>query len=302
MSRRITNRSQLLRAESRTALLFILPFVAGFVLFRLVPVAAALLMSFANFNALRSIGTIELLGFDNFLRIFRDEYALQGYLKSFQYMLLFVPGYICASLALALFLTREMPLKGVARTMLFVPYVSNFVAVAMIWSILLDPFSGPVNSFLVSAGIQDPPMWLAGVKTALPTIVMIVIWQGIAFPTIVFMAAINEVPTELYESAQIDGARPMQKFFGITLPLISPTTFFLVVTGMIGSFQNYTPVQVLTKGGPGTASRVIAVNIYETAFTFNQYSYASAQAILLFLIIMGITMVQWRGQRKWVHY
>ncbi len=295
-------KNSLERIEARNAVFFVLPFVLGFLLFKLVPVISALLMSLANFNRLKDINTIKLLGFDNFVRIFRDEFALQGYLKSFQYMLMFVPGFTIISMVLALFLSRDMAFKGVSRTMIFVPYVSNFVAVAMIWSILLEPFSGPVNSILRSIGVENPPMWLAGLKTALPTIVMIVIWQGIAFPTVVFMAAINEVPSDLYESAKIDGANWAQKFFRITLPLISPTTFFLIITGMIGSFQNYTQVQVLTKGGPGTASRVIAVNIYETAFTFNQYSYASAQAILLFLIIFGITILQWKGQKKWVHY
>ncbi|MFP4383995.1 MAG: carbohydrate ABC transporter permease [Spirochaetia bacterium] len=295
-------RSSLERDEARNALLFVLPFVCGFLLFRVVPVFAALLMSVANFNTLKDISTIKILGFDNFIRIFQDEFALQGYWKSFQYMLMFVPGFTIISMLLALFLSKDMAAKGAGRTMIFVPYVSNFVAVAMIWSILLEPFSGPINTILRSMGVENPPMWLAGLKTALPTIVMIVIWQGIAFPTVVFLAAINEVPKDLYESARIDGANKVQQFFKITLPLISPTTFFLVITGMIGSFQNYTQVQVLTKGGPGTASRVIAVNIYETAFTFNQYSYASAQAILLFLIILGITIIQWKGQKRWVHY
>ncbi|WP_136604199.1 carbohydrate ABC transporter permease [Paenibacillus dokdonensis] len=287
--------------EKGAAWVFVLPFVIGFLIFNIIPMAYSVYISFMDYNSFKALNSIKLIGFDNYVRLFHDPIALNAFVKSFIYTLFYVPGLILLSFLVATLLNRAFALRGLTRTLILMPYVANVVAVSIVWSILLDPFGGPVNQLLTKLGM-DPPLWLSGVKTALPTIAGINIWQSLAFQTIVFLAALQGVNKELYEAADIDGASRWKRLWSITLPVISPTTFFLVITSIIGSFQNYASVRMLTNGGPGTSSRVISLNIYEEAFTLNHYSYASAQAIILFAIVLVITIIQWKGQKRWVHY
>lgn len=286
--------------EAKAGILFVLPFFIGFLIFNILPIIYALFISFVDYNTLKP--SFNFIGFDNFVRVFHDQIALNAYLKSLIYTLFYVPGVIIVSFLVSVVLNRKFHWRPVSRTMILVPYVANVVAIAMVWSIILDPYDGPVNAFLHLIGISNPPMWLGGVGSSLPTIALINVWQSIAFQTIVFLAALQGVPKELYEASELDGAGKWRQMINITIPLVSPTTFFLVITSIIGSFQNYASVRALTNGGPGVSSRVISLNIYEEAFTYNRYSYAAAQAILLFVIILIVTIIQWKGQKKWVHY
>lgn len=287
-------------SEAKAGIGFVLPFLAGFLIFNLFPLLYAFYISLVDYNTLKP--SFNFIGFDNFTRIFHDPIALQAYWSSFLYTLIYVPALIVLSFFLAVLLNRKFFLRPVSRTMILIPYVANVIAIAMVWSMILDPYDGPVNAFLHLIGVQNPPMWLGGTKTALPTIALVNVWQSLSFQTIVFLAALQGVPKELYEASELDGAGRWKKIRNVTIPLVSPTTFFLVITSVIGSFQNYASVRALTNGGPGVASRVISLNIYEEAFTYNRYSYAAAQAILLFGVILVITIIQWRGQKKWVHY
>lgn len=285
--------------EAKAGLLFILPFLLGFIIFNLFPLIYAFYISMVDYNTLKP--SYNFIGFDNFVRIFNDNIAIKAYWNSFLYTLVYVPVLIVLSFFLAMLLNRKFFLRPVSRTMILIPYVANVVAIAMVFSVILDPYDGPVNAFLQMIGIETPPMWLAGIGTALPTIALINVWQSLSFQTIVYLAALQGVPNELYEAADLDGAGKWRKMLNVTLPIVSPTTFFLVITSIIGSFQNYASVRALTNGGPGVASRVISLNIYEEAFTYNRYSYAAAQAILLFAVILVITIIQWKGQKRWVH-
>lgn len=285
--------------EAKAGLLFILPFLLGFIIFNLFPLIYAFYISMVDYNTLKP--SYNFIGFDNFVRIFNDNIAIKAYWNSFLYTLVYVPVLIVLSFFLAMLLNRKFFLRPVSRTMILIPYVANVVAIAMVFSVILDPYDGPVNAFLQMIGIETPPMWLAGISTALPTIALINVWQSLSFQTIVYLAALQGVPNELYEAADLDGAGKWRKMLNVTLPIVSPTTFFLVITSIIGSFQNYASVRALTNGGPGVASRVISLNIYEEAFTYNRYSYAAAQAILLFAVILVITIIQWKGQKRWVH-
>ncbi|MWV43967.1 ABC transporter permease subunit [Paenibacillus sp. HJL G12] len=287
--------------ERGAAWVFVLPFVIGFLIFNIIPMAYSVYISFMDYNSFKALNSIKFIGFDNYVRLFHDPIALNAFVKSFIYTVFYVPGLILLSFLVATLLNRAFALRALTRTLILMPYVANVVAVSIVWSILLDPFGGPVNQLLTKLGM-DPPLWLSGVKTALPTIAGINVWQSLAFQTIVFLAALQGVNKELYEAADIDGASRWRRLWSITLPVISPTTFFLVITSIIGSFQNYASVRMLTNGGPGTSSRVISLNIYEEAFTLNHYSYASAQAIILFAIVLVITIIQWKGQKRWVHY
>lgn len=292
-------REMMKSGEAKAGLLFILPFLLGFIIFNLFPLIYAFYISMVDYNTLKP--SYNFIGFDNFVRIFNDNIAIKAYWNSFLYTLVYVPVLIVLSFFLAMLLNRKFFLRPVSRTMILIPYVANVVAIAMVFSVILDPYDGPVNAFLQMIGIETPPMWLAGISTALPTIALINVWQSLSFQTIVYLAALQGVPNELYEAADLDGAGKWRKMLNVTLPIVSPTTFFLVITSIIGSFQNYASVRALTNGGPGVASRVISLNIYEEAFTYNRYSYAAAQAILLFAVILVITIIQWKGQKRWVH-
>jgi multiple sugar transport system permease protein len=297
-------RAYTVRREGRTALLFIAPFFLGFVLFNLLPMAYSVFLSLVNFNSLGQINTNEFVGLRNYVRAFTDRLAMASYLRSFYFSFLYVAGIIALSLLMALLLNRKLYLRTASRTMIYLPYVANVVAASIVWIIVLNPYAGPISLFLKLLGVPEGslPQWLQGLRSALPTTAGIKVWQNLAFQTIVFLAALQEVPRELYECAEIDGAGGWRKLTRITLPMISPTTFFLVVVTVIGSFNSFTLVKVLTDGGPGSATRIITLFIYEQAVRYSYYSYANALACLLFVFILIVTLLQWKAQKKWVHY
>jgi multiple sugar transport system permease protein len=278
--------------------LFMLPFLMGFICFQVIPMLMSLSLSFLNYNSLQAGKNLRFVGFDNYMKVFNDDVAVESFLRTFKFSIVFVVVMVISSLLLALLLNQKFYFRQTLRTMVYLPYVSNVIAIAMAWRIILDPTRGPINQVLRFLGVEQVPKWLEGTSTALPTIALINIWVIMAFQTIIFLAALQGVPKVLYEAANIDGAGRIKKFINITLPMISPTTFMVIIT----SFKNYAIVLGLTGGGPGTSSRVIALNMYEEAFKFNHYSYASAQALMLFTIILVITFIQWKGQKRWVHY
>jgi multiple sugar transport system permease protein len=297
-------RSSILRREGRVALLFVAPFFIGFAVFNLLPLFYSAFLSLVNFNSFGELRLGEFFGVRNYLRAFADRLAMASYARSFLFSLIYVAGIIVLSFFTALLLNRKLYLRTVSRTMVYMPYVANVVAIGIVWSIVLNPFEGPVNSFLRLLGMPEKvlPQWLTGVRSSLPTVAAIKVWQNLAFQTIVFLAALQDVPKELYECSEIDGAGWWRKLIHITLPMISPTTFFLVVITVIGSFNSFSIVKALTDGGPGNATRIITVFIYEQAMRYSYYSYANALACLLFLFILGVTILQWKAQARWVHY
>ena len=304
MSSTKARRTRLSLKEERTALLFIAPFILGFLVLNFLPLFYSIFLSLVNFNELGARRTNEFFGLKNYARIFGDRLALAAYVRSFYFTAIYAGGIIILSLFLALLLNRSLFLRVPCRTMIYMPYVTNVIAVSMVWAIVLNPFEGPVNALLKLFGVAEEslPMWLLGVKSALPTVAAIKIWRNLAFQTIVFLAALQEVPLELYECAEIDGAGWWKKFYRITLPMISPTMFFLVVVTIIGSFNSLALVKGLTGGGPGSATRIITLFVYEQAIRYSYYSYANALACLLFVFILIITLLQWKAQKLWVHY
>ncbi len=290
--------------EGRTALLFVAPFFLGFVVFNLLPMLYSLFLSLVNFNSFTEVKTDEFYGVRNYTRAFADRLAMASFGRSFYFSFVYVVGIIALSFLTALLLNRRLFWRTASRTMIYMPYVANVVAIGIVWAIVLNPFQGPINTLLKLLGVPEArlPQWLTGVRSALPTIAGIKVWQNLAFQTIVFLAALQDVPRELYECAEIDGATGWRMLVRITLPLISPTTFFLVVVTVIGSFNSLALVKSLTNGGPGSASRIITLFIYEQAAKYSYYSYANALACLLFLFILVVTLLQWKAQKRWVHY
>ena len=201
---------------------------------------------------------------------------------------------------LAVILNKGVYAKNALRATVFMPYVSNIVAVAVIFKVLLGSNS-PIIQQLRSWGF-DPPLLLQDLKLALPTTAAIAVWKGLGLNMVVYLGALQGVPAELLEAAQIDGATKWKRIRHVVLPMVSPTTFFLLISSIISSLQNFTIIQALTEGGPGQATTVMSVNIVRTAFMKYDTSLASAMALVMFVIVMIITLIQWYGQKKWVNY
>lgn len=285
--------------ESRLAWIFITPYLIGYTLFHFLPLVISFFMSFTDLKYISKLDSVEFVGLNNYIEIFSDDMFKKSMLNSMLFTLMYVPLILIIGLVLAVLVNKNLYVRNLIRSMLFMPYVSNMVAVAVVWSILLDPISGPINMFLRAVGIKDVPMWLMSSDSALFTVTIIAVWQGVGLQFVTYLAALQNVPLELKEAASIDGANKRQIFFHVTLPCIMPTTFLLTITSTIGSLKNFTIIQVMTAGGPGNATTVLPLNIVNTAFSTMRMGYASAQAMVMFAIVMAITAVQWKLQKKY---
>lgn len=297
----IPRRSKQRLKETLTGYVFIAPMLIGVTLLIILPILASFALSFTEWNFLLGFKQVKFVGLDNFERLLDDE----AFWKSFKNNLIFilvVPITLAVSLALAVVINRYVYFKDLFKVIYFMPYISSVVAVAIVWQVLFHPSFGPVNNFLRSIGVDDPPKWIADIHYALPSVMMIMVWVSIGYNLIIYIAGLQSIPKDYYEAADIDGAKSWQKFRFITLPMLSPTTFFLMITGIIGTFKVFDLIQVLTKGGPAGSTSVVVYQLYETAFVNLKMSYASTMALVLFLAIFVITLLQWWGQRKWVNY
>lgn len=290
------------RQEETTAYLFILPFLVGFTVIQIVPLLSTFVISFTNMRYFSDLENVRFVGIKNFIDFFSDKSSLEAMGRTLYYSLLFVPTLMIMSLLFAILIKQKIACRNVIRTMIFMPYVSNIAAIALVWAILFDYRDGPINVLLRGLGMTNPPMWLMGVNTVIPSIVIILVWQGMGFNMVTYLAALNGIPEELNEAAIIDGAGAWKRFINITLPVISPTTFFLLISTIIWSFQNFAPIQVLTKGGPGEASTTFSIRIIQLTFDHQRVAYATSLSIYMLIIILIITVIQWKGQKRWVNY
>lgn len=288
------------KKENRYGWLFISPYLIFFTIFTGIPFVIAIVMSFLNVKYITRLDNLKFVGFQNFIKIFQNKEIMESLLRTFKYSLVYVPLIMVIGFLLAFILNKGVFLKNTTRSLVFMPYVSNMVAVAVIFKVLLGNGS-PIIVALRNMGL-NPPLLLQDLKLALPTVAVISVWKGVGLNMVVYLGALQEVPAELIEAAQIDGATKWQRIRKVIIPLISPTTFFLVISSIIGSFQNFTVIQALTEGGPGQATTVMSVNIVRTAFTKFETSQASAMALIMFVIVMIVTLIQWHGQKKWVNY
>ncbi|WP_349947803.1 sugar ABC transporter permease [Lacrimispora sp. BS-2] len=288
------------KKENRYGWLFISPYLIFFTVFTGIPFVIAIVMSFLNMKYITRLDNLKFVGLQNFIKVFTNKEIMASLIRTFQYSLVYVPLIMILGFVLAFMLNNGVYMKKAMRSLVFMPYVSNMVAVAVIFKVLLGNNS-PVIVALRNMGF-DPPLLLLNLKLALPTVAMISVWKGVGLNMVVYLGALQEVPAELLEAAQIDGATKWQRIRSIIIPMISPTTFFLVISSIIGSFQNFTCIQALTEGGPGQATTVMSVNIVRTAFTKYETSLASAMAFVMFALVMIVTLIQWRGQKKWVNY
>lgn len=287
--------------EQIAGYLFVAPLMVGLIVLTLIPVVGSLLLSFTNWNFVAGIGAIKFAGFSNFVRLFHDDVFMKSLMNNLIFIIT-VPITLIVALVLSILIDKHVYFKDLFKVVYFLPYISSVVAIAMVWQVLFHPSLGPVNNFLMSIGIDNPPKWLADIDYALPSLMMIQVWIMLGYNIIIFIAGLQSIPKDLYEAADIDGANTWVKFRNITVPCISPTTFFLLVTGIIGTFKIFDLIQVLTQGGPANSTTVIVYELYDTAFNQLKTGYASSMALILFLICLIITGLQMLAQKKWVNY
>lgn len=289
------------KRENRYGAMFVAPYVSGFLLFQGIPFLIAIGLAFTDVRYISRIKEAKFIGLQNFITMFQDKTAMGALGRTALYSLMYVPLIMVIGFVLAYLVNKGIHFKNLIRSMFFLPYVANMVAVSVVFTLLLGP-KGPLIKALLALGFENPPYFLYDMKTALPTVVCIAVWKSVGLNLITYLAALQGVPAELIEAAQIDGAGKFKRILHVTIPMVSPTTFFLLISSLITSLQNLTIIQVLTKGGPGQSTTVMSVNIIRTAFTNYQTGYASAQAVLLFVIVMIFTIFQWQGQKRWVNY
>ena len=287
--------------ENITGFLFILPGFVGFVIFILIPVAMSLGLSFTEWNFLKGWGAIEFTGLENFIDLFSDDWFKASMINNLVFTAVTVPALLVLGLIMAEIINRHTYGGKGIRAMIFIPYIASIVAVCTVWQVLLQPSYGPVNQFLMSLGIENPPRWLVDERWALAAVMIINIWTQVGYYVAVYMAGLKNVPLDLYEAAAIDGANARQQFLYITVPMVSPTTFFLGIMGIISSFKVFDLISVLTQGGPGNATSVMAYYIYRTAFQDFKMGYACALAWALFVVIFIVTMIQWKYQKNFTN-
>jgi multiple sugar transport system permease protein len=278
---------------------FILPNLLGFAIFTLVPTVFSLVLAFMNWDG---ANVVSWAGFDNFKQLFHDTTFRIALRNTFYYVIGTVPLTMIASLGLAMLLNQPLVGRNFFRATFFFPYVGSLVAVAVVWNMIFSPAAGPVNQFLMSLGVENPPRWTASVDWAMPTVIMASIWKGMGYYMVIYLAALQGIPAELYEAASIDGASAWQKFRYVTLPMLTPATFFVSIMLTIASFKVFDLILVMTNGGPGRATNVLVMHTYNVAFREFRFGYASAIALVLFLIVLVITIIQFRMERRWVNY
>lgn len=287
------------RREQISGMLFVLPSFVGFIVFTLIPVIASLVLSFTKWNFLKGWDDVSFNGLDNFRRLFTDDWFKVSYLNNIIFTIGTIPILVILGLICAYIINHYVLGSTGVRCMMFIPYIASVVAVCAVWMVLLQPTYGPVNNILRKLGVENPPGWLTSTDSSLFSVMVIYIWQNIGYYVVVFMSGLKAIDGEVYEAAEIDGAGGFKKFWYITVPLVSPTTFFLTTMGIIGSFKVFDQISVMTQGGPGNSSSVMAFYIYRVAFENFEMGYASTLAWALFLLIFIVTMIQWRTQKSY---
>ncbi|TDQ37661.1 carbohydrate ABC transporter permease [Aureibacillus halotolerans] len=276
---------------------FLAPQLIGLLLFTIGPVVFAFVISFMEWN----IGSkAEWIGTENYQEQWSDPLFWKVLGNTVQFAIMYIPLTLIGALIVALLLNLKVKGRTVFRTMFFMPVVTSTVAVALVWSWMYNPDYGLINAALSVIGVEGPG-WLTSTTWALPSVVILAVWQGIGYNMILFLAGLQSVSPQLYEAARIDGANTWQRFRSITLPMISPTTFFILIMLLINAFQVFNEPYMMTKGGPANETNVIVLHIYQTAFQFFQMGAASSLAFTLFFIILIFTLIQFKFS-KWVNY
>lgn len=291
-------RNALARMEARQALGFATPALVGLALFTIVPVGLSIVMSFFDWP---TFGERTFNGGANFVRLFQDPNFLPALRNTLVFTVLYVPINVVLALALAISLSARIRGRGALRVLFFIPVVTPMVANVLVWKMMLQP-QGLFNGIAVSWFGVELPNFLADPNWAMIMVVAMSVWQGLGYNMLIFSAALEQLPDSTVEAASIDGASGWRMTWGIVLPMISPAIFFATIMTMITSLQVFVQPQLLTGGGPGNATLPLVMWIYNAGFKFQELGLAAAGAWILFALIIGITALQFRAQKRWVHY
>jgi multiple sugar transport system permease protein len=287
------------RREELTAWLFISPIVLGILIFQLYPTLFSLYISFTQWNLL---SPPKWAGLNNYVSLFTtDRFFFNTMRNTTTYAVWTVLFGLIFGLFFAVLLNQEIRGKYIYRAIYFVPVVAPTVAIALLFQWLYEPNFGVINGMLRMIGVQGPN-WLGSTVWAMRSIISEAIWAGLGFNILIFLAGLQGIPQEYYEAAEIDGANAVQKFFSITFPLLSPTTFFLLVTGIIGAFQVFDIPYIMTGGGPANATQMVIMYLYNNAFTIQRMGTAAAVSFIVFLVIITLTAINFSISKRWVFY
>lgn len=288
------------RASFRRAVtgwLFAAPILIYFTIFVFGPIIASLVMMFFSWNGFGPLTHAEWVGLGNVQELFRDQKFLGSFRNTFIYAVVVVGSGVVFGLLLALVLNGVTRFVGFVRATYYLPVMLPITAMSLLWGLLYQPRYGFFNQMLTSLGFA-PVGWLINPNLAILSISLMVVWKGLGWYMVIFLAGLKAIPEEFYEAARVDGATGWQQFWRITLPLLRPTLLFVLVVTIIGSLQVFSPIFIMTQGGPANATNVVVYWVYITAFQFLRFGYATAQAVFLFVVIMVITLIQLRLFRE----
>lgn len=295
----------------RVALPFLLPSLVGFTVFSVLPILASLFISLTNWDGLSKLTLVSnfqgfvsqyFVGLSNYRELFSNAELYQVLMNTLKFVLLYIPLMLVISLCVASVLNSKARGVGFFRVVYYIPVITSWVAGSLIWKWVLNPNYGILNSLLSLVGIEGPK-WLQSPQWAMPAIVLASVWKDMGYFGLMLLSGLQGINREYYEAASIDGANKIKSFFRITLPLLTPTIFFVLVIGLINSFQIFPQVMIMTPdGGPGGSTMVMVERIYKYGFKYYKMGAASALSWILFAIIMVFTYVQMKLQKKWVNY
>jgi multiple sugar transport system permease protein len=291
--------SRMRRQEERLAWLFVAPIVLGICIFQIYPTLFSLYVSLTKWNL---VGTPRWTGLENYVELFTwDRYFFKAMSNTALYALGTVLPGLVLGVFFAILLNQKISGRFVYRAIYFIPVVAPTVALGVLWQWIYEPNFGILNSTLRLIGIIGPS-WLGSTQWALRAVIIFAIWQGLGYNIVIFLAGLQSISAEYYEAAEIDGANALQRFYYITLPLLSPVTFFMLVTGVIGALQVFDVTYILTQGGPANATLTAVYYLYNKAFREQHMGQASALAYILFVVIVILTIINFRLGKKWVFY
>ncbi len=299
---RTARKGLMARKEQRAAYLFLSPWLLGLAVFWVIPLVASALLSMSEWNI---ITDPEWLGLQNYKEMLFDDRTFWVSMGvTLKFMAISVPVYLVCGLLLSLLLNLKIRGINLFRTILFLPSVLSGVAVAVLWVALLNPDVGAVNTLLRAIGLDDPPRWLQSPGWAVPSVALVGLW-GIGGGAIIYLAGLQNISAQLYEAALLDGAGPLQRFRYVTLPMITPTLLFVLLTGLIDAFQVFDLAYVLSRGGSqgvGESLNFYLINLWNEGFVNGRYGYASALAWVLILIAAATILLVFRTSGRWVYY
>lgn len=273
--------------------------IVGYLLFAAGPLISSIYYSMTNFDG---YNPPQFIGMDNYVKLFTDDELFYQTVFNTFYAALGIPLNMAVSLLIAVGLSRKIKGEKIFRSIFFLPSICSVVAIGLLWKWLFNGEYGLLNVFLRDIGINNPPAWLTDKHWAMPSMIIHGVFNGLGFNMIMYIAALKNVPQIYYEAAEIDGAGTWRKFWNVTWPLISPTTFYILITGIIGAMQDFVRFQVMTGGGPEFSTTTVVYYLWLNAWRYMKMGYASAISWIVGLVIMIITAVNFIGSKKWVHY